>query len=224
MRQGQEREAAVAFVETHDRRTGFHVLAEVPVREHHAFRKPCRSRGIDDGGNVFRIYLNAVKNPRFVREDFFSRFLDVVQVDNILDWFFETVHDDNKIQIRQVLPYREDFAQLQHVGNDYAFRAAVLQYIFNLVRRQRGVKRHVDSSDIKDGHIGKVPSGTIFGEYRHPVLLGNAVFTKISRKCVHVLFKFAVRDRFINAVDFPRDGEFVFSVAVMAEHGREQLR
>ena len=156
MAQRQVAQHAGLRVYRHNRHDGLEVVDDIPVSELHSLHRTRSARRVDHrhhvvGGDAFP-YLLQVLRTRVGRSDF-DNFVEVVIAAEVAEGI------DVVLQVRYLGDEVLNLAENVPAGNKNHLHIGVVQDELIVVFADCGIDRHMDGSQLYDGHVQEVPFG-----------------------------------------------------------------
>ena len=146
------------------------LVHQVMVREHHALRRSCRARSIDNGGALHLVDSGLASCHFFGVRMFLSKLEQLVEIRILLS----VDHGIDQFHIRCI---RQDVGHFVHHGeavDDHHLGVAVGQNETVILLANGRINRHGDGADLADSHVEHVPFGAVGKDHGNLVTLLNA--------------------------------------------------
>ena len=126
------------------------------MRKHNPFRIACCSGCIDYGSHILRLnaFFDPFQNTRI--RMFFPQCQDLGPAPGFM-YIFDTEYSFNI----NILDNTCNIFVNRFIGYDYIFNFCIIENVFVIGFADGGINRNLDSSDLEQGHIKKVPLGRI---------------------------------------------------------------
>ncbi len=171
-------------------------IQQVRVRQHRALGIARRAGGIDQRGDVFRLYGGGQRvQRRLVWASRLPTPVDLLKGQDVLhlQLFRLALHRDDRFQRRDLAAKLGDLGDLPGVGDDEETRAGVAEIVADLGGGQRAVDGHGDHSEGLRGQIANRPlNAIVLGDQRETLALFEALPGQPAPKPAHPLGQLVV--------------------------------